>query len=152
MGHQIEYFASVPEPSVRRWLDRLGGFYCSDPGDVPFSWEGGLRSGGAFWAHMAPTACNFSLAMKYSALYHNLPEAIDFTRRFEVAFWEEFGPIPLVRVDEYLVGEWYRAAGRDWEEFDRPVEALLAWLQSRDGHWDLLAPDTKKTEPDISRE
>jgi hypothetical protein len=75
--------------------------------------------------------------MKYSALYHQLPEAVDFTRRFEAEFWEQFGPVPLLRVDEYLVSEW----GREWDQVERPVEALLAWLGSRDGHWHLLTPD-----------
>jgi len=147
VGHQIEYFASVPEPAVRRWLDRLDGFYCSDSGDVPFGWEGSLRSGGTFWAYMAPQACNFSLAVKYSGLYHQQQPAVDFAQRFESEFWEQFGSVPLLRVDEYLVGEWFRAVGREWEECERPVEELLAWLQSRDSHWHLLTPDARNAEP-----
>ena len=105
MGHQIEYFASVPEPSVRCWLDRLSGFYCSEPGDVPFCWEGSLRSGGTFWANIAPHACNFSLDMKYSGLYCEEQPAVDFARRFEVEFWEQFDTVPLLRVDEFRVNE-----------------------------------------------
>jgi len=131
VGHQIEYFAAVPEANVRGWLDRLDGFYCSDPGDVPFSWEGQLRSGGTVWAHMAPAACNFSLAMKYTALWSGWPPAVDFARRFEAEFWEQFGPVPLLRVDEFLVGEWFRGVGREWEQFERPAEELAEWLRAR---------------------
>lgn len=140
MGHQIEYFASVPEPAVRGWLDRLNGFYCSDPGEVPFSWEGDLRSGGAFWAHMTPKACNFSLAVNYSGLFHSDANTVEAARQFETEFWAEFGPIPLLRVDEYMVGEWYRAVGREWAEFEQPVDELRAWLGSHDSHWHWLAP------------
>jgi hypothetical protein len=141
MGHQIEYFASVPELNVRRWLDQLDGFYCSDPGDVPFCWEGGLRSGGTFWANMAPEVGNFSLAMKYSGFYHRQPIAVDFARRFEAEFWAACGAIPLLRLDEYLLGEWHQAVGREWEDLTNPVEELRTWLQSRDSHWDWLVPD-----------
>lgn len=146
MGYQIEYFALVFEPYVREWLAKLDGFYCSDPGDVPFSWEGELRSGGTFWARLAPTACNFLLAMKYTPLYHGDLPAVDFARRFETEFWEQFGSIPLLRVDEFLVGEWYRAVGRDWEEFKNPVEELTYWLRTQeehDDHWHLLVPERK---------
>lgn len=151
MGHQIEYFAPTPEPAVREWLDRLDGFYCSDPGHVPFSWEGQLRSVGTFWAHMAPAACNFSLAMNYSGLWSGWPPAVDFARRFEAEFWEHFGPVPqLLRVDEFLVGEWCRAVGRKWQEFERPSEELAAWLRAQDeydDHWHLLTPDRRHAEP-----
>jgi hypothetical protein len=148
MGHQIEYFASVPEPSVRRWLDRLGGFYCSDPGEVPFSWEGSLCSGGTFWANMAPHACNFSLDMKYSGLYFAQQPAVDFARRFEAEFWEQFDTVPLLRVDEFRVNEWYRAVDREWQDYERPVEELLAWLQSNaDSHWHWLTPDMRDATP-----
>jgi hypothetical protein len=153
VGHQIEYFASLPEPAVHQWLNRLNGFYCSDPRDVPFSWEGKLRSGGTFWAHMAPSACNFSLAMKYSCLYHGDLPAVDFARRFEAEFWEHFGPVPLLRVDEFLVGEWSRAVSREWEEFERPAEELAEWLRTRDeydDHWHLLAPGRSHAEPDAT--
>lgn len=143
MGHQIEYFASVPEPAVRRWLDRLDGFYCTDLGNVPFGWEGSLRSGGAFWAYMAPAACNFPLLEKYSGLYHGDAHVVEAAHRFEAEFWAEFGSVPLLRVDEYLVGEWFRAVGREWQEFERPVDEFLAWLQTRDSHWHWLTPREK---------
>lgn len=143
VGHQIEYLASVPEPVVRRWLDRLSGFHYSDVDDPMRNWEGQLASGGTFWAHMAPTVCNFSLGMKYSGLVSAWPPAVDFARRFESEFWEEFGPIPLLRLDEFLMGEWFRAVGRDWWEVTQPVKELWAWLQSRDGHSDWLAPETR---------
>jgi hypothetical protein len=149
MGHQIEYFAPVPEPAIREWLDGLKGFYCSDPGEAPFTWEGELPSGGAFWAHMAPAACNFSLAMNYSGLFSGWLPAVEFAHRFEVAFWGRFGAVPLLRVDEYLVSEWSRAVGRAWWEVGRPVGALHAWLQSRDSHWHWLARSPENGKLDI---
>jgi hypothetical protein len=140
MGHQIEYMAAVSEQAVQQWLAQLDGFYCSDPGEVPVSWEGALRSGGTFWAHMTAEACNFSLAMKYSGLYHGNTPAVDFANRFEVEFWNVFGPVPLLRLDEYLFNAWQSETGQEWEAIANPVDALLNWLHSRDSHWHLLAP------------
>lgn len=150
MGHNIEYFAAVPEPVVRRWLDRSDGSYFPSIDGGPSGWEGRLESGGdTFWAYMRPAACNFALSMKYSGLYHEFPAAVDFARRFEAEFWGQFGPVPLVRVDEYLVGEWYRAVGRrDWWEFERPVDELMAWLPSQESHWHRLDPNGQPAAPD----
>jgi hypothetical protein len=151
VGHQIEYFAQTAVPSVRAWLDRLDGFYYSDPGDVPFNWEGQLRSDGTFWAHMAPEACNFSLGVKYTGLWSGWPPAVDFARRFEAEFWDQFGWVPqLLRVDEFLVSEWFRAVGYEWEAVERPVDELMRWLRANDeydDHWHLLTPDRRHAEP-----
>jgi hypothetical protein len=147
VGHQVEYFAAVPEAAVRGWLDRLRGYYCSEPGDSTTAWEGELASGGTFWAYLTPAACNFALALKYSGLYYQQPPAVDFARRFEEEFWEQFGTVPLLRVDEYLVNEWHREVGREWEEFPQPVEELRSWLHSRDSHWHWLAPNASHPHP-----
>lgn len=147
MGHQVEYFVNVERPSVRSWLDRLKGFYCHEPDDRTEEWEGELASGGTFWAHMMPAACNFSLCLKYSGLYYREAPAVDFATRFEAEFWNGVGRVPLVRVDEYLIGEWYRAVVRDWEDMDDPAGSLLSWLKGRDSHWHLLFPDGRVEGP-----
>jgi hypothetical protein len=141
VGHKIEYFASLAPSAVRAWLDGLDGFYYSDPGDPIADWEGRLASGGAFWAHMAASACNFSLAMNYSLLLGEWPPAVDSARRFEAEFWSRFEAVPLLRVDEYLVGEWLRSAGREWWESPDPIEELLAWLGCHESHWAWLTPE-----------
>lgn len=148
MGHQVEYFANVEATAVRSWLDRLKGFYCHEPGDRTEEWEGELASGGTFWAHMTPTACNFSLCLKYSGLYYQEGPAVDFAGRFESEFWTAIGPVPLVRVDEFLVGKWYGDTDRDWEDMADPVGELLAWLRGRDSHWHLLTADGRVEGPD----
>jgi hypothetical protein len=148
MGHQVEYFATVGEPAVRRWLDTLDGFYCHEPGDRTVDWEGRLASGGTFWAHMTPATCNFALCLKYSGLYYREAPAVDFTGRFESEFWAAVGPVPLVRVDEYLLGLWYRDVARDWEDMADPVGELLGWLKTRDSHWHLLTADGEVRGPD----
>lgn len=140
MGHHIEYLAAVSDQAVQQWLGGLDGFYCSEPGDRLLSWEGALCSGGTFWAHMAAGVCNFSLAMKYTGLYFGQPPAVEFARRFETEFWAGCGPVPLIRLDEYLLNGWQREAQREWEDLANPVELLLEWLQARDSHWHLLTP------------
>jgi hypothetical protein len=144
VGHLIGYFASESEKAVRRWLDDLKGFYCSDPGEVPVCWEGELQSGGTFWAHIAPAACNFSLRMNYTGLYHGQEAAVEFAGRFETEFWERVGPVPLLRLDEYLPGDWVRATGREWWELEAPVQTLRGWLRSQESHWDWLMPDAPR--------
>jgi hypothetical protein len=65
---------------------------------------------------------------------------VDFARRFEAEFWSGHGPVPLIRLDEYLFNEWQREVRQEWEDLANPVELLLEWLQSRDSHWHLLDP------------
>lgn len=141
MGHQIEYLSQVSVLDVQSWLDRLSGFYCSEPGDPTHDWEGALPGGGTFWAKMAPETCLFSLGMKYTSLWLGQLSAVEFGARFEAAFWEQFGPIPLVRLDEFLRLTWEQSEGHDWEQRKQPFESLLSWLQSQpdyDDHWHLL--------------
>lgn len=53
----------------------------------------------------------------------------------------------MVRVDEYLVGEWHRDDGRDWEAMADPVGELLSWPKGRDSHWHLLTADGRVEGP-----
>jgi hypothetical protein len=148
VGHLIQYFTSVPEPMVRSWLARQSGFYCHEPDDGLKRWEGEMGSGETFWANVAPHTCNFALCMKYTGLYIQQAPAVEFARRFAREFWRYCGPIPLLRVDEFLVGQWCREVGRDWETFEQPVEEFLSWLNANDDHddhWHLLTAFSEET-------
>jgi hypothetical protein len=125
----------------------LDGYYCSEPNEVPACWDGRLRGGGTFWAAMVPDFCQFTLSEKYTGFWLGQSEAVGFTARFEAEFKERFGPLPLIRLDEFVMGKWEQVGGRDWWwESARPFESLLDWLQTQtdyDDHWDLLATDRK---------
>ena len=94
-----------------------------------------------------PTACNLSLCLKYSGLCYREGPAVDLATRFETEFWSGVAKVPLVRVDEYLVGEWYPAVGRDWEDMTDPAGELFSGLGGRDSHWRLLAADGRVEGP-----
>ncbi len=148
MGHQVEILRRRGCASVaRRWLDGLSGFYYHEPGDRTEDWEGELASGGTFWVHMMPAACNCSLCLKYSGLYHRQEPAVDFAARFESEFWSGVGKVPLVRVDEYLVGLWYGDIGQGWDDMADPVGELLAWLKGRQPLRHLLTADGRVDGP-----
>jgi hypothetical protein len=141
MGHNIEYIVAAPKSAVQSWLESLPGFFMPEPGDVELAWEGHLEAKDTFWAHVQPKATNFVLAAKYSWLFNEDPSTIDFSRRFEKAFWKGVGDLPLIRLDELLRREWERSVNSEWWQVERPVETLLLWLAAHETtHWSVVTP------------
>ncbi len=129
MGYQVEYFVKLLPIASRQWLSQFEGFWIEPESadDLPYG-EFRLWDDLYLHAELGVAVTKFSIPqIKYSWLLRGHEPAVVVVDRLERLMVETLLDVPVIRIDEFVLEEWEKVAGK-WEKLTDPVEALVRWL------------------------